>query len=360
MRRSLLVRGTLPLIVVAALSDAAVGSADPYNPTDDERASARLLGTAGVELAMSGDCARAVDKLARAEGLVHAPTTAVPLAQCQIQLGKIITGTELLIRVLNETLPASAPPSWIEARKRAQSALDAAEPRIAKVRIHVDGPAGFAQGLQVTVDGEPLPLLLLDNDRPTDPGVHHITAKQAGSTQADVDVSLSDGQTKSVTLKLEPLGQGAVAAAPPPRAADATVSGVDATRSTAGISETPPTGETPAPGGASATPGLVALGIGGAGVVAGVVFGILALSTKSSLDAECSGTICPAQAQSDIDALRTDAIVSTVGWGIGAAGAVVGTILLLTRRPVASPKSARVDVRPWLGPASLGLSGSFR
>ena len=173
-------------------------------PDDDQKAAARLLGTDGVRAAMSGDCTSAVDKLTRAEALVHAPTTALPLARCEIQLGKVVAGTEILNRLVRETLSPTAPRSWVDAQKAAGTLLESTEPRIAKLRIHLDGVPAGAPNLKVTVDGENVPTVLLDNDRPTDPGPHHVAAEADGFATASSDVTLADGQALTVSLHLDP------------------------------------------------------------------------------------------------------------------------------------------------------------
>jgi hypothetical protein len=209
-----ILRSSLSILMMAAATTAGVAHADPNNPTDNDKAAARPFAIEGLRLAQAGNCRDAVDKLERGEALVHAPTTAVPLAQCDIQLGKIITGTEILNRVINESLPPGAPASWAESKQQARGMLDAAQPRIGKLRIHVDVAPGFTPNPEVTVDGQLVPLVLLDNDRPTDPGPHHIVARQAGVGSAETDVTLTDGQVRPVSLRLGPAGVAAVAPAP--------------------------------------------------------------------------------------------------------------------------------------------------
>src|SRR5262245_54021747 len=95
-----------------------VARADP-----DQIAVARALGRAGVAEAEVGDCEAAVAKLARAEALFHAPTTAEPLGECQIKLGKILLGTDTLQKLVHEQLPANAPPAFVAAQQRAREVL---------------------------------------------------------------------------------------------------------------------------------------------------------------------------------------------------------------------------------------------
>ncbi len=353
-------RAVLALLFAAALADSAPARGDAEHPTDDEKASARVLGGEGVDLATRGECAGAVDKLAAAEALVHTPATAAALAQCEIHLGKLIAGTERLIRLLSEPLAPNAPRAVVDARHAAQSALDAAQLRIAKLRVHVDRPAGSAglpDALEVSVDGRALSPALLDNDLPVDPGPHHVTARQDGLTSASADLALTDGEARAVSL--------ALAAAPTPPAGPGGPAGL--APAGAGAPGEPPPGaasSTPAegntPGTSRKTAALVAYTVGGAGVFLGTAFGIAAIVGKSTLDSECPAKICPASAQPDITTMHTDAIFSTVGWGLAVAGAAVGTVLLLTGHAAGDPRAAIVDVRAWLGPGSAALYGRFQ
>jgi hypothetical protein len=346
------------LVVVALVPGFA--RADPTSvPTDEQKASARLLGTDGVRFAMAGDCRNAVDKLVRAEAIMHAPTTALPLAKCQIQLGKIVAGTEILNRMLNEVLPTNAPEPWVEAQKQVQPLLDAATPKIGKLRIHVERPTAGTGDLQVTVDGENVPSAILDNDRATDPGTHHVAASAPGFTDAAANVTLAEGQSQTVVLRLEPLpgGSPSTSAFPAAMGAPPVVEGTS--------SGAPAAPDLPAQSSPNRVPAYVVLGVGGAGIVVGTVFGILALGNKSSLDNDCPAgkDACPPDKQSEIDSLnsslKTNALLSTLGLAVGVVGVGVGTYLFVSARSDGGPKSAHLEVRPWIGPGSAGLSGTF-
>jgi hypothetical protein len=335
--------------LVTMLSIPGLARADGTAASDEQKAAARMLGTDGVKLAMSGDCPHAVDKLTRAEALVHAPTTAVWLGQCDIQIGHLVAGTEVLNRVLRETLPDGSPKSWVDAKQHAQSLFDAAEPRIAKLTIHVDRPPGV--DVQVTVDGEQVPSVLLDNERPTDPGPHHILALAQGFSPVGTDVSLSDGQSQQVSLRL--VGTPSYAAAPPPSQTVVTPA-------------PPPPNQPPppsSPSGPNRTPAIVTFAIGGAGLVVGSIFGVLALSDKSRLDsADGCPKSCPASSQSDISAMSRDSLISTIGIGVGVVGAALGTYFLVSARSddsVNTARTARIDVRPWVALGSAGVGGTF-
>jgi hypothetical protein len=100
------------------------------------------------------------------------------------------------------------------------------------------------------------------------------------------------------------------------------------------------------------------LGVGGAGVIAGSVFGLLSLGKKTTLDDACQPQkdTCPPSSQDDIDSMHTFATVSTVGFVVGGLGLGSGLLVLLTSKPAPTNTSS---VTPFIGPRSLGLTGSF-
>jgi hypothetical protein len=105
---------------------------------------------------------------------------------------------------------------------------------------------------------------------------------------------------------------------------------------------------------------IAVTGIGAAGVATGVVFGLLALSDRSSLRSECStARTCPASAQGDVDAFSRDGALSTIGFGIGAVGIVVGSYLFFRTRGEERRPGTATTIAPWIGYGSGGLGGSF-
>lgn len=317
----------------------------------EDKASARVLGTEGIKLADSGDCASAVPKLEAAEKLYHAPTTLERLGECQVSLGKLVAGTESLNRVVREPLPANPPPAFVTARQHAQQLLTSAMPRIGKLRIHVDGAT--PDQVSATVDGASVPSALFDADRPTDPGDHVVKAAAPGFKEATAAVRLSDGEAQAVTLKLE-VDPNAVTPPPPPPGMTPAPASALATTTPAAVTSTPSSG------GGSRAAAWTSIGVGAAGLAVGTVFGVLALSTKSTLDRDCVDKACPASSQSDVNALGTRATVSTIGFGVGIVGIGVGTVLLLTSRGAEAPPPTATRVTPWVGIGSAGLGGTFQ
>jgi hypothetical protein len=330
-------------------------------PSASDVALARSLGLEGVHLAEAGNCASAIDKFQRAEALYHAPTILVRLGECQVATGKVVVGTENLQRVVREQLPPKAPKAFTDAQVRAQKSLDAALPKVAKLKIHVEMPPGVRP--LVKVDGEPLSLAALDVDRPADPGPHQIEASAPGFKTAKTETSLPEGGSGAATLRLEP---DAAAGGPPPGMAPYPPGAM-----APGPQQSPPPNYGPPPPmmapapeqkGSSKTLGFVLIGVGGAGVAVGSIAGGIALNLKSALDKPgvCSPkSNCNPTAQSDIDKMNTAATVSTVGFAVGGGALAAGIIVLLTSKSSGSAEVRAAKVTPWVGPREVGVRGSF-
>jgi len=320
------------------------------SPRPSDKATARILGTEGLRLAEAGDCAAAIDKLKRAEALFHAPTTLGRLGECQVQLGRLVAGTENLQRVVREPLPQNASPAFLVAKERAQRVLDEALPKIAMLIIHVETGRPDVEP-EVKVDGEKVPSAILGAKRPTDPGDRVVEASGPYCDTATERVQLAEGGEASVELKItchDPPKPPAVGGEQP-----------------SGGRTTPPATITTK--GSDDTIAYVALGVGGAGVLAGTVFGLMAMGEKSSLKDVCdSDRKCPSSAQSNLDNLDRYSMFSNIGFGVGIVGVGVGTTLLLLSgedQPPASDAGVgsrrRPSVDPWLGFGSAGVAGTF-
>jgi hypothetical protein len=341
-----------PLILAALGALAALSALAPSahaDPSPEDIAAARALGTDGVHLAQAGDCKSAIPKLQAAEKLFHAPTTADQLGECQINVGQLVAGTETLNRVVRETLAPNAPAAFTAAQQRAQAALNAALPKISQLKIHVEGAP--VDQVTVSVDDEKVPSVLFDANRPTDPGTHQVKATATGYADAVQSVQLSPGGSGMVTLTLTPAAGAGPVPVPPPanQAAPAASPEQPAPQSHSGSKTLP----------------IVLLAVGGAGLVVGTGFGILALGTKSSLDGACTNKVCPGSQQSNINSLGTQATISTVGFGVGIVAAALGAYFLVTSGSGGSDSkapapAASLELHPWVSLGSAGFGGTFQ
>jgi hypothetical protein len=332
----------LPLVSVFA-SSVAIAQEEPSSA---DVAAARALGQEGVRLAEAGNCQEAVDKLSRAEKIFHAPTTLARLGECQVQLGKIVDGTENLNKVSRESLAPGAPPAFVAAQERARKVLAEARPKIAKLKIAVAGPQDVTW--TVKVDGETMPLANLNTNRPIDPGEHNVEVTAPGYKRASTKVTLTEGGTDSVALTLEPDPNA-------PKAAPLANTQSDPNRDGNQTLSKPESPQEPP----SRAPAYVALGLGVAGVAVGSIFGLMATSKKSDLDNACQNKICGPAQQDDLDSGKTLGTISTVGFIVGGVGLVAGAYLFFTSGSSAGGKAAKsaksAAARPFVGVDHVGL-----
>jgi hypothetical protein len=122
----------------------------------------------------------------------------------------------------------------------------------------------------------------------------------------------------------------------------------------------PPGVVRPAEGSGLDTWGWVAVGTGGALIVAGAITGGMALSINGDLEKHCPGGLCPAEWLDDRDKRDTLALTTDVLIGVGAATVVAG-VLILTVFDSGVEGHASVEVRPAVTPGFAGaaITGRF-
>lgn len=306
-------------------------------PSNSELAAARTLGIEGVKLASSGQCSEAVRLLERAAELYAAPTILLPLARCQISMGRLVDGVAVLKRILDTELPADASKQFVDAQAEAVALLSTTLPRVPRVSISIE-VLGDVQP-QVLVDGKPVPpshLAALT----LDPGSHKLTAKAPGYKLEHKAILIKEGDRQNVVFTLEP--------EPIPETTDQEP-----------ISAQPPTVEPEAP---DQTLGWVSLGIGGAGLVAGSVFGIVASGKEKQLNKDCPNGRCPQRLDAELSNTKAYALGSTIGFAVGILGLGVGSYLLFFDQPSAVAPSGRARaprLGAFIGSQQLGLAGEF-
>jgi hypothetical protein len=340
--------------LVASLLAQGVPIRDTWAEDDAaETAAARSLAVEGIRLADAGKCADAIEKLARAEKLHHAPIPLSRLGECQIAQGKLVDGTENLRKVLREPLPPNPSPALTKARERAQAALDAAKPKIAFLTITVKGPPNNT-ATTVTVDGQPVSSALLDTERPSDPGEHVIEATAQGFLKGTAKVTLGTGDKQSVTLKLES-DPNYVPPAPPSEP------GAGATRGAGSFEANMLAGRDAGTSGGSYSapnrvPAYVVLAIGGSALVVGGLFGAVALKGKNDLENSCVHNQCSDAYDGQLKSAKLAGTVSTIAFIAGGVGIAAGTVLYFTAGSGSSERSGRASQAPRIAPrAFVGL-----
>lgn len=296
-------------VVVLACSSARAG--DP--------AAAREQVKLGYQLAQEGKCEEAIPHFVESLHLDVKSITLINLAACEEK-------TERLADALGH---------WVEARARAQAEGNAAieeeaekkakalESRVPKLTLVI---AGAPADAEVVRDGVTLGAASMGVALPVNPGAHALVLRVKDHEDSTESVTLVEGESKRVELKV---GK-AKTAAPAPAS---------------------PAGEAP-----KLSP-LVYIGFGTAiaAAAAGTITGVMAFGKASEANDECPNTNdCSASGKDAVDSGRTLGTISTVGFVVAGLGAAVGVYGLVWGKPTSSA-SVAVSV----GPMGGGLRGTF-
>lgn len=359
------------LVFVASCALLAGAAPPALAQSDADRATARSLGMDGEQALDSKDYKTAEDRFRRADNLVHAPTLMLGLARALAGLGRYVEAQEAYNRIVREGVAPGAPEAFKRALADAKREVDGMAPKIGGVTISVHGTGGAdVPTAKVTLDGAPVSTASLGVRRSIDPGSHvlQVTADGYKPAEAHFEVTAGGSVDQPVTLEVDTSAQaaGAAAGAGAQGAAGGPSAGLPAN----------PVPETPSGGGARAVLPWVAFGVGGVGLAAGAVTGIIAMGKHSDLANSklCNGTTCDPSQQSSIDSYHSMATVSTVAFVVGGVGVAAGAVLLLTRpkaeatvdtqspagQPAPSPPPpTALRVTPVIGFGTIGAVGEF-
>ncbi|MFT3767595.1 MAG: hypothetical protein QM820_19245 [Minicystis sp.] len=285
---------------------------------DAERAQALFnTGRAAME---GGHYAAACAALTESLGLVVRSNTLFNLAQCEEHEGRLVDaqrhwqqGVELL-------------PPQDERLAIARARIEAIGRRVPRLSIQLAGDA--PQETKVTLDGRPIAPAALAQPIAVNPGAHALVVSAPAHAERRLDVTLAEGEAKTVLLSLS------TAISPPPGG-------------------TPPV----------ASPGRPVLGwvLGGVGiagfVVAGVTGGLL-VSRHAEIDKACPDKVCTPAGRRLIDGTGPLDITNAIGWGVGAAGVVSGALVLLIGGKSAPPRASLVPAVV-AGGGGFAVTGSF-
>lgn len=254
------------------------------------------------------------------------PTVLKSIAECQVQIGDIAGAVQTLEKFLKAPEASD--------KKSAENRLK--ELRMMPVAVIL---VSVPDGAKVAVDGEKI-REVTPTKTTLSPGEHSVTFTADGyePLSKTFTVSLDDSNALSVDFATEgtPL-----AAAPEAPAAEPAAMPEESI---------PAMPETTAQNGLPKAFWAMAA-VTGAGLISGTVFGTMALSMED--DYKDNPT------QSKKDAGQRDALIADVSFGLAAAAAIAGTVLITVHKRKSKPSeysdSAKFTVLPSATPESLGL-----
>jgi len=295
--------------------------------------SARELILKGRELREKGDLPGALEKLKAAHALAHTPITGIELARTHAALKQPLEARDVCLAIGRMPVTREETSRSKEAREEAAKLADDMKPKIATLSVQVRAPKDRV--VLVKVDGVEVPPAAVES-RKVNPGKHVVTARIDDGPEATANAEVGEGETRALTL--EPT--------------------VPAVKAVAG----PVTPIVPKPDeyvDEKRMSPLVPIGfaLGGIGLVAGTVTGLLAVSIKGSLDT-CVAKECYGDSATDLERAKTMASVSTVAFVIGGVGTTLGVIGLFTPSTVRTRRGG-LSVSPYVAGMGAGLNGTF-
>jgi hypothetical protein len=321
-----------------AMTFAATASSPAWaDPSLSDRETARSLMDDGDAKRDKGDFKAALKSYEAADAIMHVPTTGLEVARVQAQLGMLLEARETLGRVGRLPPKPGEPAAFTAARKTAEGLMAEVGARIPSVTVLVTN-AEPGQPTVIVFDNEVVPPAAAQAPRKVNPGRHTVVAR-SGPLEKKQEIDVAERDSKTVTIDLKPVA--------------ARVDPTEAPSSRAGASPLPKI--------------LIygGFGLGAVGIGVGSVTGLLSFSQVSDVKKDCPNDVCPASRQGDLDSAKSLGTISTIAFIAGGVGVGAGIIGLVLNSKESSTEgappgaSAKVTVRPDVGPTWMGLHGSF-
>jgi len=264
--------------------------------------------------------------------------TRLNLATCYEHVGKLASAWGLY----RESMEAAKKAGDSKRADYAQKQATALEPRLPKLAI--SAPANKPAAFVVKRDGTTIDPGELGVALYVDPGTHEVTASAEGFEPFSVTVTLVEGKTE--TLAIPALVAKPVADTKPE------------------VEQEVDTGEIIAK---ARKRKLIALGVGGGGVVAlgvGLVFGAKAMSSNDDAKKLCGDDLRCSPENFDrgkklVSDSRSAGTISTVLVGVGVAAIAAGVVVFVTAPKAPERATARLVPVPHDSGAGLALVGTF-
>jgi hypothetical protein len=296
--------GSAGLVLVSALLTCTRARADDAR----DPAAAEELFRQGRAASQKKDFTTACAKFRESNRLDPAVGTVFNIADCEEKLGRLATSWTLFQEVMQRL------PSDDERRTIASERARSLEARVPMLTIHL-APTDRTD-VVVRRDGVVLGAASLETALPVDPGEHTVIVEAPGTQSALFTSQVGAGEHASLEVKLGTLS------------------------TSTGLPKDSALQTSAPPAQSSHTAAYLVGGVGIAGMITGVVAGLIVLNKKSTVNSECVDKRC---SQAGIDAAnsgKTFGVVTTVGFVAGALGLGTATYLFLSAPAAENPRSS--------------------
>lgn len=280
---------------------------------------AEALFQSGKEAVASGNLPAACARFAESLRLDPAVGTVINLADCEQRSGKTASALAHFQEAHDRLPPEDFRIGFVNER------IAALGPRVAKLTVR--GPSGT--DTTIVRDEIVLGEAALGVALSVDPGPHKIVLRARGHSDVRQDVTLREGEERTVDLAVGPLADSA---SPPPEVAPSS------------------------PGFSRRTVGVVFGAAGLAGIGVGTVFGFISKSTYDDARRHCprGPDFCDAEGVSGGRTAHGQAAASTIAFIAGGALTTAGLVLWLT-----APHSVAIAPTAGKNQAGMELVGAW-
>ncbi len=315
-----------------------------------DRALAETLFNDAKRLADQGKFDQACPKFDDAYAAYPGTGTLFNAAGCYERAGKSATAWARF----GEALAAARRDGSEERVKFAEEHRAALEPKLSHVVLEVSDAVRAIAGLEVKVGARSIPPSAFNLPIPVDPGKVVVVASAPGHVPFQAEATLGEAADKR--LQIDKLDAASSDAGAPAGAANPDGPPAAAPAAAPGGSD---------PGAGRRTAGFVIGGVGVIGLGVGVVFNVMARSVADKVDEDClpssASGYCevtdPDQLnarQNNLNQANSNALVSYISFGVGAAALATGIVLVVTAGKGNSEKTAHIA--PSIAPGQLGIS----
>ena len=300
-----------------------------------DRESARQLLDRGDEQVERDDLEGALASYRAAHELMHVPTTCLEVARISAKLGKLVEARDVALEVIRMPAAAREAKPFKVARAAAEDLARELATQIPTLRLELT-PEAAADQASLEIDERSVPPAALGLGYALNPGRHRVQIAATGYRPVAQDITLRPGETKTLRVKLVLAPTAKVQPPPPPEASPA-----------------------PPPERSSTWPQWVGFSLGGAGLVAGTVAGILSLNRTRAAKEHCTGNLCTPEAEHDLNAAMTMANISNAGFGVAVLGASIGLTSYLLSGNTAQSTATTLHFAAGPGVATVRLQGTL-
>jgi len=350
-RRRVQTRGICALVLAAMLAPALPVSAQ----SAADKVAAESLFDDGKKLMLQGQYAQACSKLEQSQRIDPGIGTLLYLAECFEKGGR----TASAWATFREAASAARAAGQGERARTGQLRADRLEPGLSRLTVNVATENNDIAGLEISRGGAPVSRPLWNIPVPVDPGEHVIEARAPGYKAFSQAIRVGD-QGAIAAVRVPPLESDGSAVAPAEPPAQTSTPSAPVADGTVNTTVDTPLEAAADDGSGRRTLALVVGGVGVVGLGVGAFFGLRAMSKNSDAEDLCDGSHCFAEAEDLTDQAKNAALISNIGFGVGAAALIGGAVLYFTA-PKAETTTARWQVTPVAGTrgGSLLLRGAF-